>query len=184
MTLTQTCRKCSTPCRFVKCSLLRLLFLLLIFSFQSAEAARQDGQPRWMQLVCLIHDLGKRLALPPLNEPQHLTVGDTFPVGCAFSPKIVHSKFFALNPDYNNPAYSTKFGVYAAGCGLHNIHMSWGHDEVSGLSAKYTHILLNKFDLCSISIMLSRIFFLLRPHLSLGSIRFILATLKISISIS
>jgi predicted HD phosphohydrolase len=35
---------------------------------QSAEAARRDGQPRWMILTCLIHDLGKYLFF--LGEPQ------------------------------------------------------------------------------------------------------------------
>lgn len=28
-------------------------------AFQTAEAARKDNQPRWMQATCLIHDLGK-----------------------------------------------------------------------------------------------------------------------------
>jgi inositol oxygenase len=35
---------------------------------QSAEAARRDGQTRWMILTCLIHDLGKYLFF--LGEPQ------------------------------------------------------------------------------------------------------------------
>ena len=32
-----------------------------VHALQSAEAARRDGQPRWMILVALIHDLGKYL---------------------------------------------------------------------------------------------------------------------------
>ena len=27
------------------------------------------------------------------------------------------------------PAYQTASGVYSDGCGLDNVHMSWGHDE-------------------------------------------------------
>ena len=37
----------------------------------------------WFVLVGLIHDLGKVLCL--FGEPQWAVVGDTFPVGCAFS---------------------------------------------------------------------------------------------------
>ena len=33
------------------------------------------------------------------------------------------------NPDYNNPAYNTKLGIYSEGCGLENVLMSWGHDD-------------------------------------------------------
>jgi inositol oxygenase len=32
-------------------------------ALQSAEAARNNGQPSWMILVALIHDLGKMLTL-------------------------------------------------------------------------------------------------------------------------
>lgn len=40
----------------------------IVHSLQSAEAARKDGQPRWMILTALIHDLGKYLFF--LGEPQ------------------------------------------------------------------------------------------------------------------
>src|SRR2546421_10768925 len=50
---------------------------------QTAEAIRRDGHPRWFILTGLIHDLGKILCL--FGEPQWAVVGDTFPVGCAFS---------------------------------------------------------------------------------------------------
>jgi inositol oxygenase len=56
-------------------------------------------------------------------------VGVCFPVGCAYSDKIVYPEFFQNNPDYNNPAYNTKYGVYEKNCGLKNVHISWGHDE-------------------------------------------------------
>ncbi|KAJ3199120.1 hypothetical protein HK099_003301, partial [Clydaea vesicula] len=91
--------------------------------------ARKDNQPRWLQLVCLIHDLGKVLALPPYNEPQHFVVGDTFPLGCQFSKNIVYYDFFKNNPDTNNERFNTKFGVYHENIGLENVVMSYGHDE-------------------------------------------------------
>jgi len=94
---------------------------------QTAEAIRRDGHPRWFILTGLIHDLGKILCL--FGEPQWAVVGDTFPVGCAYSDKVVFAEFFADNPDRNVPAYQTPCGVYAEGRGLDAVHLSWGHDE-------------------------------------------------------
>lgn len=94
---------------------------------QTAEAIRKDGHPRWFILTGLLHDLGKVLCL--YGEPQWAVVGDTFPVGCAFSEKIVYPEFFADNPDSRNSAYQTSNGIYTEGCGLDKVHLSWGHDE-------------------------------------------------------
>ena len=94
---------------------------------QTSEAIRADGHPRWFILAGLIHDLGKVLCL--YGEPQWAVVGDTFPVGCKFSDKIVYAEFFADNPDSQVPEYQTKLGIYEQGCGFSNILMSWGHDE-------------------------------------------------------
>jgi inositol oxygenase len=94
---------------------------------QTAEAIRADGHPRWMILTGLLHDLGKVLCL--FGEPQWAVVGDTFPVGCKFSEKIVFSEFFAANPDQHVATYQTRLGIYDEGCGLDNVLMSWGHDE-------------------------------------------------------
>ncbi|NJS36287.1 MAG: inositol oxygenase [Brachymonas sp.] len=94
---------------------------------QTAEAMRRDGQPDWMVLTGFVHDLGKVLCL--FGEPQWAVVGDTFPTGCAYSPKIVYSEFFPLNPDSQQPELQTQHGVYAPHCGLNAVHMSWGHDE-------------------------------------------------------
>lgn len=94
---------------------------------QTSEAIRQDGHPDWMVLVGLMHDMGKVLCL--FGEPQWAVVGDTFPVGCAYSDKIIYPEFFKANPDYTNPKYNTQYGVYQPNCGLRNVHMSWGHDE-------------------------------------------------------
>ena len=94
---------------------------------QTSEAIRKDGHPDWMVLTGLMHDMGKVLCL--FGEPQWAVVGDTFPVGCAYSDKIVYPEFFKNNPDFNNEHYNSKLGIYKEGCGLRNIHMSWGHDE-------------------------------------------------------
>src|SRR5215813_11705567 len=94
---------------------------------QAAEAVRADGHEDWFVLTGLIHDLGKVLCL--FGEPQWAVVGDTFPVGCAFSDKIVLPQYFANNPDLQTPQYQSTCGIYESGCGLDNVLMSWGHDE-------------------------------------------------------
>jgi inositol oxygenase len=94
---------------------------------QTAEAIRAAGHEDWFILTGLIHDLGKVLCL--FGEPQWAVVGDTFPVGCAFSSRIVYPEFFADNPDSNDPRFQSPCGIYEANCGLGNVHMSWGHDE-------------------------------------------------------
>ncbi|MBX3733088.1 MAG: inositol oxygenase [Verrucomicrobiae bacterium] len=94
---------------------------------QTAEQIRRDGQPRWMILTGFVHDLGKILCL--WGEPQWAVVGDTFVTGCAYDPRIVFPRFFEANPDFNNPDYQTRLGIYEEGCGLDAVDLSWGHDE-------------------------------------------------------
>lgn len=94
---------------------------------QTSEAIRADDHPDWFVLVGLLHDLGKVLCL--FGEPQWAVVGDTFPVGCAYSDKVVYPEFFRHNPDFHNPLYQSRLGIYEEKCGLDNVHLSWGHDE-------------------------------------------------------
>lgn len=94
---------------------------------QTAESIRKAGRPRWYILTGLIHDLGKILCL--WDEPQWAVVGDTFPVGCRYSKKIVYYEAFQANEDFTNPDLQTEMGIYEAGCGLDNVMLSWGHDE-------------------------------------------------------
>ena len=94
---------------------------------QTSEAIRQDGHPRWFIAAGFLHDLGKVLCL--YGEPQWAVVGDTFPVGCAYSDQIVFPEFFAANPDSKVREFQTKYGIYEPNCGLDNVLMSFGHDE-------------------------------------------------------
>lgn len=94
---------------------------------QTSEQIRRDGHPRWFVLTGLIHDLGKILCL--WGEPQWCVVGDTFPLGCKFSDKIVFPEFFDDNADSTNPKFQSRLGIYEEGCGLDSVRMSWGHDE-------------------------------------------------------
>lgn len=102
---------------------------------QSAEAIRADQRPDWMQLVGLIHDLGKVMFLWGSDEDgtsqdeQWGMVGDVFVVGCALPDTCVYPEFNQLNPDMQNPAYNTEMGIYKEGCGLDALKLAWGHDE-------------------------------------------------------
>ena len=102
---------------------------------QTAESIRMDGHPEWLQLVGLIHDVGKIMYLWGCDdhgttiEKQWGIVGDTFVVGCALPETIVYPEYNALHPDKDHPDYCTKHGIYKPHCGLDNVLCSWGHDE-------------------------------------------------------
>jgi len=96
-------------------------------ALQTAEAIRRDGHPEWLVVTGLVHDLGKVLCA--WGEPQWAVVGDTFPLGCRFSERIVYPELFAGNPDLEVPEQQSELGLYEAGCGLDAVQMSWGHDE-------------------------------------------------------
>jgi len=100
-------------------------------SLQTAENIRMHYPDRKdLHLIGLIHDLGKVMLLDEFGKlPQWSVVGDIFPLGCAFSDKIVFSEFFEDNPDNKNPEYNTKYGIYKNNCGFDNVNMSWSHDE-------------------------------------------------------
>lgn len=103
----------------------------IVHAFQVAEAVRKEyPEHDYLALVALIHDLGKIISLPEFgNQPQWSTVGDTFPVGCKFSNKIVYSKYFKHNFDSYHYKYKTEYGMYKPYCGLDNVLFSFGHDE-------------------------------------------------------
>ena len=94
---------------------------------QTSESIWADGHEDWFVLTGFIYDLRKVLCL--FGEPQWAVVGDTCPVGCEFSNKIVCPEFLDFNPDTKNPIYNTPLGIYYQNCGLDKVKMSWGHDE-------------------------------------------------------
>lgn len=103
----------------------------IIHAFQSAEKARIHNKPEWFILTCLIHDLGKIIHIKGNNKDgtgkkiQWAIVGDTFPVGCELSDKLIYPEFNSLNLEKNKK----KYGIYKKNCGLDNLIMSYGHDE-------------------------------------------------------
>ncbi|MEX0289419.1 MAG: inositol oxygenase family protein [Flavobacteriaceae bacterium] len=102
---------------------------------QSAEAIRADNRPDWMQLVGLIHDLGKVMFLWGCDEDgtsqaeQWGMVGDVFVVGCKLPDSCVYPEFNSLNPDMADKRYNSSKGIYEEGCGLNRLTLAWGHDE-------------------------------------------------------
>jgi inositol oxygenase len=116
--------------------------------FQTAEGLRKDGYPDWMQLVGLIHDLGKILYLKGNDDDgtsiktQWAIVGDTYVVGCKIPDSITLPNFNSLNPDMNNSKYNTKYGTYHHGYGLNNVYCSFGHDEYLYRLLKFNRVYL------------------------------------------
>jgi inositol oxygenase len=105
----------------------------ILHSYQTAEKLRElwpGEEYDWLHLTGFIHDLGKVLATPQWNsQPQWAVVGDTFPVGCQHSQRVVYSQHFSSNPDTLDPRFNTIFGQYDPHCGFDAVDMSWGHDE-------------------------------------------------------
>tara|TARA_B100000524_G_scaffold336735_1_gene226896 strand:- start:3151 stop:4896 length:1746 start_codon:yes stop_codon:yes gene_type:complete len=107
----------------------------LYHAIQTAEMMKKDNLPDWMQLVGLIHDIGKIMYKKGCDSEgtgiseQWAMVGDTFIVGCKLPDKLIYPEFNQYNPDMSNPRYNTILGMYQKGCGLDNLTCSWGHDE-------------------------------------------------------
>jgi inositol oxygenase len=96
-------------------------------ALQTANSLANAGLDEDWIITGLIHDLGKILI--DHGEPQEFVVGDTFPMGCRYSPGIIRYEYLQLNPDWNNPDYQSLTGIYEAGCGLDRVVFSYGHDE-------------------------------------------------------
>lgn len=96
-------------------------------ALQTANAIANEGLDEDWIILGLIHDLGK--IIQSHGEKPEFVVGDVYPVGCRFGQSIIYYDFLRDNPDWNDPVYSTKYGVYSEGCGLENVVMSFGHDE-------------------------------------------------------
>ena len=113
---------------------------------QTAEQIRKDGHPIWLQLVGLIHDIGKIMYIKGCDEDgttvdnQWGIVGDTFIVGCAIPDEIVYPDFNKENPDMNDARYNTFFGMYEPCCGLENVICSWSHDEYLYRILKHNYV--------------------------------------------
>jgi inositol oxygenase len=96
-------------------------------ALQTANAMRRDGRSEEWLVLGLVHDLGKILAQHGLA--QEFVVGDIWPLGCAFSPRIRFAEHLDANPDARDPRYASRLGIYDEGCGLDRVTFVYGHDE-------------------------------------------------------
>ena len=95
-----------------------------VHAYQTAERARkQFPNDKEMQIVGLIHDLGK--VLFSFGEPSWAVVGDTFVVGASLPSNLVLRE---LANDHEDCSRS-ELGIYEKNCGLNNLSISFGHDE-------------------------------------------------------
>jgi inositol oxygenase len=112
----------------------------IIHMFQTAEGIRAAGHPDWMQLVGLIHDMGKIMFLWGDEEDgqngtatgsQWALGGDTWVLGVPIPDTAVFPEFNTLNPDekMTRACASPEIGIYEAGCGLSALKFAYGHDE-------------------------------------------------------
>lgn len=98
-----------------------------LHGLQAAEAARAAGEPDWLQLTCLIHDVGKVMGvLDPCvadgctaDGPQWGIAGDTSVVGRPLPASAVLPHLRTADVD----------DAYAPGCGLRALRFAFGHDE-------------------------------------------------------
>jgi len=96
-------------------------------ALQTANAIVEAGLGEDWILTGLLHDIGK--VLVEYGEPQEFVVGDIFPIGCRYSERIIRHQYLRENPDWENPDYQSRLGIYEEGCGLDNVVFSYGHDE-------------------------------------------------------
>lgn len=81
--------------------------------YQTSEGMRAAGEPEWMQVVGLLHDLGKILfvrgedAIGCGMTRQWAIAGDTFVTGAPLPSALVYPEFNSLNPDASNPEYNS-----------------------------------------------------------------------------
>eukprot|EP00521_Asterionellopsis_glacialis_P006075 CAMPEP_0195281326 /NCGR_PEP_ID=MMETSP0707-20130614/683_1 /TAXON_ID=33640 /ORGANISM="Asterionellopsis glacialis, Strain CCMP134" /LENGTH=720 /DNA_ID=CAMNT_0040340201 /DNA_START=51 /DNA_END=2210 /DNA_ORIENTATION=- len=103
--------------------------------FQTAESARQDGHPDWVQLVALLHGLGRVLncidtAASSTPDYYDWTLScRSRVVGCLAPTCASFGEFRNLNKDESDPRYNSPNGMYNANCGLDEVLLMWTGPE-------------------------------------------------------
>lgn len=109
-------------------------------AFATAEQARNEGQPDWIQFIALVRGLAgilKRIHISKsIEEPEpdmEWTIADVDArvVGCKAPDCCSFSEYRVLNNDETDPRYNSYMGMYHShrGIGLENVLLSWSSSE-------------------------------------------------------
>mmetsp|Transcript_24212 Transcript_24212/g.42556 ORF Transcript_24212/g.42556 Transcript_24212/m.42556 type:complete len:669 (-) Transcript_24212:52-2058(-) len=114
--------------------------------YSTAELARSEGHPDWIQLVALMYGLAGILTF--FLDPESLrgydwTIHDVEArvLGCKRSNCAAYPEFHNLSPDKEDPRYSTRLGMYEKEHeGLENVLLSWTSNDYMYFMLKYNSI--------------------------------------------
>jgi hypothetical protein len=124
--------------------------------FAMAEAARAEDFPDWIQVIALIHELGRVASLfsDEIKEGRSLD----WTISCAARVVGIHppnhcsfSTFRHLDPDTQR--YNDVHPIYRRHCGLRNTHLTW-----TGPEYLYHILQLNNTRLCDEALSVLRLF--------------------------
>jgi hypothetical protein len=128
--------------------------------FHTAELARKEGHPDWVQLVALIHGLAGALTCVGSSSSTILTSDesssnddedfdwtiyvDVRVIGCRTPSNATFSEFRHLNPDELDSRYNTRTGLYHEHVGLENVLLSWTSSEYMASMLHHNNVVLPK----------------------------------------
>jgi GNAT superfamily N-acetyltransferase len=130
--------------------------------FRTAELARKEGHPDWVQFVALVHGLAgvltclRSMAFSSRESPMADTDtgdGEDFEfdwtihvdsrvLGCKASEHSTFAEFRHLNPDGGDVRYNTTNGLYDEHVGLENVLLSWTSSDYMYDMLKHNHVRL------------------------------------------
>jgi hypothetical protein len=127
--------------------------------FHTAELARKEGHPDWVQLVALIHGLAGALTCVGLSSSTILASDesssndedfdwtiyvDVRVMGCRSPSNTTFPEFRHLNPDELDSRYNTRIGLYHEHVGLENVLLSWTSSEYMTSMLQHNNVMLPK----------------------------------------
>uniref|UniRef100_A0A7S2L9T4 Inositol oxygenase n=1 Tax=Leptocylindrus danicus TaxID=163516 RepID=A0A7S2L9T4_9STRA len=133
------------------------------FLFHTAEVFRKMGYPDWVQLIALVHELGRIHSLDEekmMEKSYDWTISSrTRIVGCLPPERCIFSEFRRLSPDIKNDQYNSQLGIYRRHCGLENVFLLW-----TGPEYMYHMLKANDVTIPSDGLLLLRFFSLYDWH--------------------
>eukprot|EP00536_Pseudo-nitzschia_multiseries_P005948 jgi/Psemu1/191914/e_gw1.121.138.1 len=133
------------------------------YLFHTAELARKEGHPDWVQFVALVHGLASALTCIDSGSGLAFLTGnlvnddddddddfdwtiyvDTRVMGCKASKHSTFAEFRHLNPDEGNTRYNTRTGSYPEHVGLEHVLLSWTGSDYMYYMLKHNDVRLPK----------------------------------------